>query len=282
MSTQPQQRIVAVRLRPGEKPGYFAADEVALDEGDLAVVESPHGPDVGTVVRAPCTLVHRDARTPLAPVLRVAGDKDREHWAHAAEREQAVLGQAKDALRDMGLPIKLSRGRMGLGERRAVIEFTSTGQADLRAAYQRLRERLSVRVELRSLGPRDEARLLGGLGRCGNVICCSQWMNRFDPVTVKMAKEQALPISAEGLAGQCGRLKCCLRFEYEQYREANRALPKIGARVLTPEGSGRVVVGHPLRETVSVALDRRGEGDFARTVEVPLTGISPERSGAET
>lgn len=98
-------------------------------------------------------------------------------------------------------------------------------------------------------------------------------MNRFDPVTVKMAKEQALPISAEGLAGQCGRLKCCLRFEYEQYREANRALPKIRARVLTADGPSRVLVGHPLRETVSVALDRRGENEFARTVEVAISAI---------
>ncbi len=276
MALQSTPRAVPVRLRPGEKPVYFDAGEFTLHEGDLAVVESSHGPDVGVVTRPPCALVHRDAMAALAPVLRAANEADRTHWEHAPEREQAVLGQAKDALRGMGLPIKLSRARMGLGERRAVIEFTSTGQADLRAVYQRLREAVPVRVELRSLGPRDEAKVLGGLGRCGGVICCARWMNRFDPVTVKMAKEQALPISAEGLAGQCGRLKCCLRFEYEQYREANRALSKIGARVLTADGPGRVLVGHPLRESVSVALDRRGEGEFARTVEVPLADLRPE------
>jgi cell fate regulator YaaT (PSP1 superfamily) len=204
MALQSTPRAVPVRLRPGEKPVYFDAGELTLREGDLAVVESSHGPDVGVVTRPPCALVHRDAMTALAPVLRAANEADRTHSEQAPQREQAVLGQAKDALRGMGLPIKLSRARMGLGERRAVIEFTSTGQADLRAVYQRLREAVPVRVELRSLGPRDEAKVLGGLGRCGGVICCARWMNRFDPVTVKMPRSRHCPSAPRAWRASAG------------------------------------------------------------------------------
>jgi len=130
---------------------------------------------------------------------------------------------------------------------------------------------LRCRVELRQVGDRDVAKLAGGIGRCGRVLCCSTWMTKFDAIGIRMAKEQALPISANGLAGACGRLRCCLRFEYEQYREVNRALPRIGEEVGTPNGLATVIVGHRLKETVSV---RYADDEV---LEWPLAEVS--RSG---
>ena len=111
---------------------------------------------------------------------------------------------------------------------------------------------MRCRVELRQVGDRDVAKLTGGIGRCGRLLCCAIWLTKFDAISIRMAKEQALPITADGLAGACGRLRCCLRYEYEQYRQINRALPRIGEEVGTPKGLARVIVGHRLRETVSV------------------------------
>ena len=123
------------------------------------------------------------------------------------------------------------------------------------------------RVELRQVGDRDVAKLTGDLEKCGRVLCCSGWMAKFESVSIRMAQEQALPISAEGLAGACCRLRCCLRFEYEQYRQVNRAMPRIGEEVATPEGNANVVVGHKMKKTVSVQYDDN------RVLEWPLARL---------
>ena len=131
---------------------------------------------------------------------------------------------------------------------------------------------LRCRVELRQIGERDVAKIIGGLGRCGRTLCCDSWLDKFNAISIRMAKEQALPISAEGLAGACGRLRCCLRYEYEQYRQVNRALPRIGEEVNTPDGLATVIVGHRIKETVSVRYEDN------KVLEWPLAEV--ERSSS--
>jgi len=179
-----------------------------------------------------------------------------------------VLAKAK--VRILGMSIKFSRARLGLDGRKLALDFSSVERLDLRELYRRLNESLSARIELRPVGPRNAAKNIGGIGTCGRDLCCCRWMTKFESISVRMAKEQALPISAEGLAGQCGRPKCCLRFECEQYRAVNKVLPKVGQRVVTAEGPARVIVGHPLKETVSVVLEQRGPDDFLRTAEFAM------------
>jgi len=152
-----------------------------------------------------------------------------------------------------------------------VVTFGAEGRVDFRPLIHALSSATGGRVELRQVGDRDVAKLAGGMGRCGSTICCVKWMEKFESISVRMAKEQALPISAEGLAGTCGRLRCCLRFEYEQYRQVNRALPKIGELVGTPNGSATVIVGHRMKETVSV---RYGDD---RVLELPLAEVTRNR-----
>jgi cell fate regulator YaaT (PSP1 superfamily) len=138
---------------------------------------------------------------------------------------------------------------------RLIVTFGAEGRVDFRPLLHELGSALRCRVELRQVGDRDVAKVAGGLGRCGRGLCCNMWLTKFDAISVRMAKEQALPISAEGLAGGCGRLRCCIRFEYEQYRQINKALPRIGEQVGTPKGRATVIVGHRLRETVSVRYE---------------------------
>ena len=151
---------------------------------------------------------------------------------------------------------------------RMVVTFGAEGRVDFRPLIHALSSAIGGRVELRQVGDRDIAKLTGGIGRCGMTLCCVRWLGKFESISVRMAKEQALPISAEGLAGACGRLHCCLRFEYEQYRQINRAMPEIGETVGTPNGAATVIVGHRLKETVSM----RYEDD--RVLELALADVT--------
>ena len=138
---------------------------------------------------------------------------------------------------------------------RIIVTFGADGRVDFRPLLRELGTALRYRVELRQIGDRDVAKLAGGIGRCGRVLCCSEWMTKSLAIGIRMVKEQDPPISADGLAGACGRLRCCSRFKYEQYRQVNRELPRIGEEVGTPNGVATVIVGHRLKETVSVRYD---------------------------
>ncbi len=266
-------RIIGVRFRRAEPLSYYDPADLEIKAGDLVVVDTPLGPDVGEVVLAPGSVVHRDEMLPVRPSMRIATQEDLDNRERLTLREAEAVVLAKAKARNMSLPMKFSRARFSLDERKVALEFTADERLELRDLYRSLGDALHARVELRSIGPRDEAKNLGALGRCGYVLCCASWLVKFESISVRMAKEQALPSSADGLAGQCGRLKCCLRFEYEQYRAVNKMLPKVGERIMTEGGPAKVIVGHPLRETVSVILEQRGPDDFVRTMEYGLADI---------
>jgi cell fate regulator YaaT (PSP1 superfamily) len=273
MTIEHARRVIGVRFKTAQAVSFYDPGDLEIAVGDKVVVDTPSGPDVGNVAIAPGALVHRDAMVAIRPAIRVATDSDLAKHEVLKVKEAEALVQARAKSRILGLQMKFSSARISLDERKVVLELTAAERVELRELYRKLTDALKGKVELRSVGPRDEAKNIGGLGRCGQVLCCASWLDKFESVTVRMAKEQALPISAEDLAGQCGRLKCCLRFEYEQYRATNKILPHIGELVKTPEGFGRVLVGHAVKETVSVALERRDENEFARTVEFPLSDI---------
>lgn len=273
MTIEHATRVIGVRLKKAEAIGYFDPGDVDLAVGDRVVVDTTLGPDVGEVALAPGALLHRDPMVVARPMIRVATEADLERREEMKIREAEALVQAKAKACILGLQMKFSAARIPLDARKVALDFTAPERVELRELYRKLSDALNSKIELRSIGPRDEAKNIGGIGRCGLTLCCTTWMDKFESVTVRMAKEQALPISAEGLAGQCGRLKCCLRFEYETYRAANKLLPRIGERVMTADGPAKVIVGHPLEEAVTVIPDRRGENDFVRTVRLGLSEI---------
>ena len=201
-------------------------------------------------------------------VVRRATAGDLGRLQQNRETEQDTFKIARTKARELNIPMKIVDAHYTFDRSRMVITFGAEGRVDFRPLIHALSSATGGRVELRQVGDRDIAKLTGGIGRCGNELCCVRWIDKFESISVRMAKEQSLPISADGLAGACGKLRCCLRFEYEQYRQINKALPKIGELVETPGGAATVIVGHRMKETVSVRYDDD------RVLELPLAEIT--------
>ena len=253
-------RVVGIRWREADPIIFADAGDLELINKNYVVVRTEKGQELGWVVREPRILVlsQPEEEIPLT-VVRKATGSDIGRWQQTKEMEQTAFSLARSKARELQLGMKIVD---------AHYTFGAEGRVDIRPLLRELGSALQYRVELRQVGDRDVAKLTGGIGRCGRVLCCSSWMTKFDAIGIRMAKEQALPISADGLAGACGRLRGCLKYEYEQYRQINRALPRIGEEVGTPNGLATVIVGHRLKETVSV----RYEDD--QVLEWPLAEVN--------
>ena len=246
-------RVVGIRWHRAAPIAYADAGELEIRINSYVVVRGEKGQELGWVVREPQSLVlGQPEEEPLLTILRKATASDFGRWGRIKEMEQDALKLARSKVRDLQLLMKIVETHYTFDRTRLTVTFGADGRIDFRPLLHELGSALRCRVELRQVGDRDVAKLTGGVGRCGRLICCTAWLTKFGAVAIRMAKEQTLPISAEGLAGACGRLRCCLRYEYEQYRQINRTLPRIGEEVRTPKGLGKVMVGHRLRETVSV------------------------------
>lgn len=265
-------RAVGIRLKEADPIIFADAGDLELINKNYVVVGTEKGQELGWVVREPRILVlsQPEEELPLT-VVRKATTSDFGRWQQTKEMEQDAFSLARSKARELQLTMKIVDAHYTFDRGRIIVTFGAEGRVDFRPLLRELGSALRCRVELRQVGDRDVAKLAGGIGRCGRVLCCAAWMTKFDAIGIRMAKEQALPISADGLAGACGRLRCCLRFEYEQYRQINRALPRIGEEVGTPNGLATVIVGHRLKETVTV----RYAND--QVLEWPLAELS--RSG---
>ena len=209
---------------------------------------------------------------PSIRVVRKATAGDLGRLQQNQDSEQEVFKIARTKARELGIPMKIVDAHYTFDRYRMVVTFGAEGRVDFRPLIHALSSAIVGRGELRQVGDRDVAKLTGGIGRCGMTLCCVRWIDKFESISVRMAKEQALPISSEGLAGACGRLRCCLRFEYEQYRQINQALPKIGESVGTPNGTATVIMGHRLKETVSVRYEDN------RVLELALADVTRNRN----
>lgn len=245
-------RVVAARLKQAEPAVFYDAGDLEVRRNDYLVVQTDEGQELVRASHPSQPLVSLQPNRRLPVVLRKATAADLQRREELREWEDRVLRLARTESRQLDLKMKMVDAHYAFDAAKVTVTYSADGRVDFRPLLQALGAALRCRIHLRQVGDREAAKLAGGIGRCGRVLCCSSWMTRFEAVGVRMAKEQALPISAEGLAGACGRLRCCLRFEYEQYREINQALPRIGEDVDTPQGRGRVIVGHRLRESVSV------------------------------
>ncbi len=267
-------RIVGVRWREAGPIIYAELGELEVSKKTKVIIRTDKGQEMGWVVIEPRNVVWSQPDDgPMASVLRKATAADWGRQEQIKEREEEAFKLARSKARNLQLAMKIIDTHYTFDRSRLVVTFGAEGRVDFRPLLHELGSALKCRVELRQVGDRDVAKLTGGLGRCGRVLCCSTWLTKFDAISVRMAKEQALPISADGLAGACGRLRCCLRFEYEQYRQINRALPRIGEEVSTPSGLATVIVGHRMRETVSVRYsdERVLEWPLAQLERLPLS-----------
>lgn len=251
-------RIVAVSfLSVGHLYNYLAGD-LALKRGDRVVVEGDSGTRIGTVEIEP----HEPARTldleSLSPVLRIAREDDVDFEGENLEREAGARRVCLHRIRERNVPMKLVNVEYMLDGRKAVFYFTAESRVDFRDLVRDLANTLRVRVEMKQIGARDETKVTGAMGPCGRELCCSSWLRDFEAVTVKMAREQGLALNPSRLAGMCGRLKCCLRYEFSTYVELKRGLPGVGKRVQSVKGDGKVVRQNILKHTVLIQRDEDG------------------------
>jgi cell fate regulator YaaT (PSP1 superfamily) len=264
-------RIVAVRLRGPGPVHDFDAGDLPLRAHDRVLVETDRGPTLGTVVAAP---LRRTPRRRLRRVIDLAEARDLSHEDRLEQRSREMLHAALRIVRERDLPIKLVKIERDDEATKTTLVYTCEEKFQHRDLARELSRVLGVHLEMRHIGARDEARVAGGVGVCGRELCCSSWLKSFEGVSVKMAKAQNLSLNFSKLAGQCGRLKCCLRYEYQTYVELKRDLPRIGAIVESVRGSGKVVKHQLLRQTVTI---RRDDDEL---VEVTLEDLVERRPDA--
>jgi len=266
--------IVGIRYKPAGRIYYFDPRDIELSVGESVVVETSRGHEMGQVVIAPTQIADDEISQPLKPVVRKAGEEDMEQARQLKAREPQELAESGKIVEKLNLPMKLISAEYNLEGNRLTIYFSAEGRVDFRELVRELSHRLRLRVELRQVGSRDEAKLMGGFGRCGRGLCCSGFLSEFGPVSIKMAKEQNLPLNPAKISGVCGRLLCCLDYEYEQYREQKAKMPREGDQVDTSMGKAIVIGGKPLEEKVRVELVS-GE-----KIELPLAEINVDKKAA--
>ncbi len=260
--------IVGVRFLQAGKIYYFDASAVSVDRGDYVVVETAYGKEVGKVIISPKQTILNEISEPLRPVIRKANEQDLEKMKRNQQLARAALEKCRELAKRLQTPIKPVSAHYDLDRTRLTIFFTAEKRVDFRDLVRELSHALRTKVELRQIGARDEAKLIGGLGRCGLPLCCNIFLSELAPVSIKMAKEQNIALNPMKTSGICGRLLCCLGYEYEQYRTMKEKLPPVGQEVFTPLGKAKVVACNPLKETVQLELDSGG------VTELPLSQIT--------
>ena len=260
--------IVGIRFRKAGKIYYFDPAGIELEADDYVVVETSRGQEVGLVAIAPKEVLDDDVTTPLKPVIRKAEPDEINHTEQFEEKEKEALAACGELITKLELPMTLLSAEYSLDGKHLTFYFSAAERVDFRQLVRELAGRFKIRVELRQVGARDETKLLGGYGRCGRPLCCASFLSEFAPISIRMAKEQSLPLNPMKISGLCGRLLCCLAYENEQYREMKAKMPRDGQQVTTPMGMARVVGSNPLKESVLVEMESKV------SVELPLSEVT--------
>jgi len=256
--------VVGVKLRFAPKVLFFDPAGTEPMPGQTVVVQTERGTELGQVVDVPCEL--EDAQLPAAPkpVERIATDEDLALAEELAEKEREAMRVYRQLIEESHLDMKPVDVEYLFGGDKVIFYFVAEERVDFRELVRELASRFKMRIDMRQVGVRDEARMVGGLGHCGQQLCCVRFAGDFQPVSIRMAKEQDLPLNPLKISGLCGRLMCCLRYEYEAYKDFKSRAPKRGAKVETPSGEGKVTGHNTPRETVQIRLAEGG------SLSVPL------------
>jgi cell fate regulator YaaT (PSP1 superfamily) len=260
--------VVGVRFKQAGKIYYFDPGDMELEVNDYVVLETARGLELGHVVIAPTQVADSEIENPLKPVVRKAEPEDIDHVKQLEAKEKEAMEECARLIEKLNLNMKLLDAEYNLDGSRLTIHFSAAERVDFRELVRELAKRLKVRVEMRQTGPRDEAKMTGGCGRCGRPLCCKTFLSNFTPVSMRMAKDQGLPLNPMKISGVCGRLMCCLVYENEYYQEMRERMPRAGQRVITPSGEAKVVDINPLKVSVMVELETKA------IVEFPLSEVS--------
>lgn len=246
--------VVGVRFKKAGKIYYFDPDTIDVKFNDFVIVETARGIEFGHVVIGPKEITEEEIVAPLKKVIRIAQDEDFEIHRENKKKAKSAMEICQVKIEEHGLKMKLVDVEFTFDNNKVIFYFTADGRVDFRELVKDLAAIFKTRIELRQIGVRDEAKMLGGLGPCGKQVCCAQFLGEFDPVSIKMAKEQSLSLNPTKISGLCGRLMCCLKYEQETYEELLAKIPQIGAIVETEMGRGTVVDSYTLLERVKVKV----------------------------
>jgi cell fate regulator YaaT (PSP1 superfamily) len=261
--------VVGVRFKKAGKIYYFDPCDFPIENYDYVIVETARGVEYGQVVIGRKQVGENDVVLPLKKVLRIADDQDRLQVEENKRLAQEAFGICQEKIEAHNLEMKLVDVEYTFDKNKIIFYFTADGRVDFRELVKDLAAIFRTRIELRQIGVRDEAKMLGGIGPCGRILCCSTFLGDFEPVSIKMAKDQNLSLNPAKISGLCGRLMCCLKYENDNYESAKEDLPDMGREVATAMGYGRVVGLNILDRKVQVDLY-----ELERVMEFPLDEIS--------
>ena len=256
--------ITGIRFRPAGRIYYFDPQGQSYNTGQFVIVETVRGTEAGRVVIASKKIAEKDLSDPLKPVLRLATEDELRMMLSFKSKEKEALVKCAERVSQHALPMKLVEAEYTFDGSRLTFYFTADERVDFRALVRDLAAAFRTRIELRQIGARDQAKLQGGLGPCGKTLCCSSWIADFGVISIKMAKEQGLPLNPAKISWVCGRLLCCLSYENDNYIQAKQSMPQIGAMLNTPSGPGKVVSVNVPQESVEVMLES------GVTIQIPV------------
>jgi cell fate regulator YaaT (PSP1 superfamily) len=263
-------KIVGVQFKNQGKVYNFDSGHFVLKKGDSVMVVTVEGPSIGRVCTDPQNKTAVDATQPLKKVFRLATDEEIKSYEESCRLEKDVHDYCYQKIKELSLPMCLACVERRFDGSKLIVYFTADGRVDFRELVKELVKQFHTRVEMRQIGIRHQAKMVGALGTCGRPLCCSGFLDNFAPVTIKMAKEQNLSLNPNKISGMCGRLMCCLAFEHEHYEKLKKNLPKIGKKIKTKKGDGKVLRQNVLTESLTIELESGEEK------EVPFRDVIRE------
>lgn len=255
----PSVDVVGIRFNKAGKVYYFDPKGITVKKGDSAIVETARGLEFGEVWIANTKVCEKDIIPPLRPLVRIATEDDKKHNEENKKKEEEAFTVCIKKINSHGLDMKLVDVQFTFDNSKLLFYFTSSGRVDFRELVKDLASVFRTRIELRQIGIRDEAKLMGGLGACGRPLCCASFLSDFVQVSIKMAKEQGLSLNSAKISGVCGRLMCCLRYEHDTYTYEISKTPPVDSVVKTEDGIGTVIETSPLSGTIKVKLNDKND-----------------------
>ena len=256
-------KSVGIRFKPAGKIYDFDCGAFVLNPGDHVIVQTDQGLGFGTVALAPAPYDETKLKRPLKKIFRLATENDFAQLEKNKSKEKEAYAYCRQCIRDLKLDMNLFAVESTFDGGKITYFFTAEARVDFRELVKLLVKKLNVRVEMRQVGIRNQAKMCGGLGRCGRELCCSSFIDKFDPVSIRMAKDQGLSLNPTKISGQCGRLMCCLTYEHKTYSDLKKKFPKIGKNITTSFGNGKVLRHNILGGTLSIRMEDNTEKEIS-------------------
>lgn len=257
------ERMMAVRLRDSGQIYLYNAGGLNCKEGDYVIIEHDRGLDYGQIVSLNDAVVDSQSKETPKKIVRVAEERDLKQIEENRGKAKEAFSSCIKKIEEHKLDMKLVQAEYSFDRTKIIFYFTASGRVDFRNLVKDLAKIFKARIELRQIGVRDEAKFFGGFGPCGRELCCARFLKDFEPVTIKMAKEEGLSLNPPKISGLCGRLMCCLNFEYETYKILSKGLPREGERINTEQGKGKVISVNVFKHSVIVELEEGGRTEIS-------------------